>query len=413
MMSGRLLVLLAAPLLFALITLVVRRRWPLAAAITGGVVALFLGALATVGAAGQPIQLFGGGLSLTEQSASLLRHLYAGAALLFFLSARWSQGPSFVPAGLGALAMLAATVMVQPFSFGVVMLLATVAFLVAMVQGGRRGSTQASLRYLTMMALALPFLLVAVWMLGSDQPALTASVWRLLLVGAALLLAGFPFHIWVRSVVEDAPPLASVLVFTLAPAAAVFLLFNLLQQYPGVVQETPFPAALRWSGALTALTGGLLALNAATPRSLWGCLLLVELGAALMLVAAGPAGRQAVFAGLGLRFATLLLGALGLVLLEIDPAPGGLNAGESRRRRWAWILFSYSALSLVGLPLTPGFLARWPAVAASFWPATAAVSLWPAALLLIGMALAAVGLLRRLASSLRSAASNRTLVPAR
>lgn len=407
------MILLAGPLLFALITLVVQRRWPLAAAITGGVAALFMGLLAPVGTAGESIQLFGGGLSLTQQASSLLRLLYAGAALLFFLSARWPQGPRFVPAGLGALALLAATVMVQPFSSGMVTLLAAAAFLAVMVQAGRQGSTLASLRYLTMAALALPFLLVAVWMLGSDQPALTASVGRVLLAGTALLLAGFPFHIWVRPVVDDAPPLVTVFLFTLTPAVTVFLLFNLLQQHPIVIQETAFPAVLRWSGALVAVTGGLLALNAGTLRSLWGCLLLVELGGALMLVAAGPVGQQAVFAGLGLRFVTLLFGAVGLILLELDPEPGERRAGASRRKRWAWVLFGYGALSLVGLPLTPGFLARWPAVTVSFWPVAGGASLWPAAFLLIGMALAAAGLLRRLASALQTGTRERPHVPAR
>lgn len=407
------LILLAGPLFFALITLLVQRRWPVAAAITGGSAALFMGLLAPVGMAGEPIQLFGGGLSLMEQAASLLRLLFTGAALLFFLSARWPQGSRFVPAGLGALAALAGTMMVQTFSFGVVTLLAAVALLAVMIQADRQGSTLASLRYLTMAALALPFLLAAAWMLGSEQPALTASVWRLLLAGSALLLAGFPLHIWVRPVVDDAPPLVTVFLFTLVPIVSVFLLFNLLQQHPVVVQETTFPVVLRWSGALAAVTGGLLALNAGRLRSLWGCLLLVELGGALMLVAAGPAGQQAVFAGLGLRFATLLLGAVGLVLLEMEREPGGRSTGTRRRERWAWVLFGYGALSLVGLPLTPGFLARWPAVTASFWPVAGGASQWPSAFLLIGMALAAAGLLRRLASALQTGTKERPHVPAR
>lgn len=398
MTIGPILILLAAPLLFALITLVVQRRWPLAAAVTGGIAALFLATQTNVGAADPALHLFGRTFSLTAEVAVPLRLLYLAAALLFLLSARWPQGREFVPAGLAALAPLAATVMAQEFPVAVVALLAAAAFLVIMIQAGRHDATLASLRYLTMTVLALPFFLVAAWMLGSDQPAFTGSVWRLLLVGAILVLAGFPFHIWVRPVVDAAPPLATVFIFTLAPAAIFILLINLLQQYPIVVQETPFPAILRWSAAAAALAGGLLALNAPTLKSLWGCLLLFETGSAIMLVAAGPAGDMqppAALAALGLRFAGLLFSAVGLLLLDRPPTDGAGRADRPTRWQWlGWALFTYGALSLVGLPLTPGFPARWAAVSAA-----ATASPWLVLLLLTALAAAAAGLLRRLSSA--------------
>lgn len=389
-------ILLAGPLLFATITLLVQRRWPLAAAITAGIAALFLSAQASVGTADQAIQLFDGALSLTDQTASTLRFLYAAAALLFLLSSRWPQGHAFIPAGLAALSPLAATMMAHSIPFAVLSLLAATAFLAIMIQAGRRRTTLASFRYLAITALALPFFLLAAWMLGSDQPVFTGTVWHLLLVGAALLMAGFPFHIWVRPIVDDAPPLVIIFTFTLAPAAILLLLFNALQQYPIVMQETPFPTFLRWSGVAGAITGGLLALNALTLKSLWGSLLLVEMGSVIMLVSAGPAGQQAALTALGLRFAGLLLTTLGFILL--DARPTEQDSSHTRRRWWGRALFAYGALSLVGLPLTPGFPARWAAVSA-----VASESTWLALLLLLAMATAAAGLLRHLAASARPA----------
>jgi len=400
MMSGRILILLAGPLLVAVVALIVQRRSPHAGAIIGGVTSLLLTVPATVGAADQAIQLFDGALSLTGPATWTLRALYGGAALLLFLSARWPQGPAFVPAGLAALSPLAATMIAQSFPLGVVTLLAATALLAAMIQAGRRGATLASFRYLTVTALALPFFLVAAWMLGSEQAVFTGSVWRLLLVGAALVLAGFPFHIWVRPVAENAPPLITVFAFTLAPAGTLVLLFSLLQQYP-VIQGTPFPTFLRWSGAAAAITGGLLAPNAPTLKSLWGSLLLVEMGSAVMILAAGPAGQQAALTGLGLRFAGLLLTALGLILLGSGRSDRALDS--TRQNRWGWGLFAYGALSLIGLPLTPGFPARWAAISAA-----ATESPWLVLLLLVAMASAAAGLLRRLASVTRQTVSDQS-----
>ena len=400
MTSGRILILLGAPLLFAAITLILQRRWPRAAAIIAGIAALFLATQTGIGPDGQAIRFFDGTLTLTEQAAPSLRLLYAGASLLFLLSARWPQGREFLPAGLAALSPLSVTLMASAFPLGVVTLLAVTACAAIMIQAGRRDATLAPFRYLTMTALALPFFLVAAWMLGSDQPVFTGSVWRLLLVGTALVLAGFPFHIWVRPVTEDAPPLVTVFTFALVPAAILFLLFNLLQQHPTVVQETPFLTFLRWSGAAAATAGGLLALNAPSLKSLWGRLLLVEMGSAVMLIPAGPNGQQAALAGLGLRFVGLLLVSLGLILLESGPA--GQPARPTRRNVGAYALFAYGALSLVGLPLTPGFPARWATIT------TAALeSPWLALLLLVAMASAAAGLLRWLSSSIRPPASDR------
>lgn len=394
MTSERILILLAAPLFFAAITLILQRRWPLAAAITGGIATLLLATQSGIGPDGQVIHFFDGALTLTEQAASSLRLLYAGASLLFLLSARWPQGREFLPAGLAALSPLAATIMANAFPLGAVTLLAATACAAIMIQAGRRDATLAPFRYLTMTALALPFFLVAAWMLGSDQPVFTGSVWRLLLVGTALVLAGFPFHIWVRPITEDAPPLVTVYTFTLVPAALFFLLFNLLQQQPAVVQETPFLTLLRWSGVAAAVTGGLLALNAPSLKSLWGRLLLVEMGSAIMLIPTGLDGQQAALTGLGLRFVGLLLTSLGLILLESDPA--GRPPHPTRRKVGAYTLFFYGALSLIGLPLTPGFPTRWATISAA-----ALESSWLALFLLIAMASAAAGLLRWLASSIR------------
>ena len=394
MTTGRILLLLAAPLFFTFISLTVQRRWPLAAAVIAGVAALFLSTQAAVGPGNQAPELFGGALSLTGDAARTLRFLYAGVAILFLLSGRWTQGSEFIPAGLATLSPVAAAMMAQSMPLGVVALLASTAFLTTMIQAGRRDSTLASLRYLTMVTLAVPFFVVAAWMLGSAQPVFTRSVWRLLLVGTALLLAGFPFHIWVRPVVYEAPPLATVFTFTVAPAAVIFLVFNLLQQHPILMQETPFTTWLQWSGTVAALTGGVLALSAASLKSLWGYLLLVEMGSAIVLASTGPAGRHATFVGLGLRFAGLLLGAIGVILLT--PGHNGAGPDPARRPWWGWILFTYGALSLVGLPLTAGFPARWAALSSA-----AVDSPWLALLLLIAMVAAATGILRWLASATR------------
>src|SRR5690606_13860933 len=162
-----------------------QRRWPLPrwpAAIGGFlsaiVLRLMLGAIplepttaAEAGAffSGGEFFLLGRALILTETTRAVLMTMYTGAALLFLLSAIWPQGSDFVVAGLAVLAPLAVVLQAEPVSCGAVAMLIAAAFLVPLAHTGRSGETVAPMRYLFLTALALPPLLVAGWMLESEQ----------------------------------------------------------------------------------------------------------------------------------------------------------------------------------------------------------------------------------------------------
>src|SRR5690606_30711191 len=123
------------------------------------------------------------------------------------------QGPDFAPAGLALLSPLAIALMWRPFVFGVAVLLVIAALAAVLAQSGRIGNTRAALRYLLMTVLAVPLFLLAGWMLESQGGALLSTIWRLLLVGFLILLASFPFHIWVRPLISEAAPLAAAYLF--------------------------------------------------------------------------------------------------------------------------------------------------------------------------------------------------------
>ncbi|HZD11309.1 MAG TPA: hypothetical protein VE553_08205, partial [Candidatus Binatia bacterium] len=257
-MSGPALVILG-PLVPALLIFAGLRRWTRAAAICGFASTLLLALLiaavnlqpdlASTGfLSGGELSFLGRALLLTTAVRRVLLIVYAASALLFLLSALWSQGPDFVPAGLASLSPLGFALLVTPLAFGAVALLVAAALLSALVQAQQPGSTLASLRYLLLTALATPVLLVAGWLIESQQLALGGAVWRLLVLGATLLLAGFPFHIWVRPLFNEAHPLTAV--FVLAPVQLVIFSFiwRWLQQNPNLLSSTDLGVYLGWSG---------------------------------------------------------------------------------------------------------------------------------------------------------------------
>lgn len=406
-MSGPVL-LIFGPLLPAALILLALGRWPRAAAVSGFLSALLIAALlanidpapvetsATV-AGGEEFRFLGWTLLISEGMRRLLIMIYISSAILFLASGLWPQGQIFVPAGLAALSPLAVALMIRPLTFGIVALLVAATFLAALVQGMRAGSTTASLRYLLLTALALPVFLIAGWMLDSQQLALGGALWRLLFLGAALLLAGFPFHIWVRPLLNEARPLTAIFVLAPAQLAVLTFVWRWLQQNPNLVANTPLDVYFGWSGAATALVAGFLAFNERDPRRLLGALTLADMGATLICLGQGVAGIESAWALILLRFLGLLIAVAGLEwTARRDGEEERVTHGEQLAQRpLAAALFTYGALSLIGLPLTPGFAARWAAITLAGLAST-----WWALALLLAIAGGLAGIVRILAPAL-------------
>jgi formate hydrogenlyase subunit 3/multisubunit Na+/H+ antiporter MnhD subunit len=407
--------MVAGPLLLA-VPLFLLRRWPQIAAVAGVVAALLLHqviAHAPFSAAAAPAPalvarfvrgdtwfVLGRLFLVDEATRDLFLLLLALLALLYLLSFFWFQGSAFVPASLALLSPLAAASMVRPFAFGVIFLLIAAAILAWLVQAGRTGSTQAALRSLLMVALAVPPLLVAGWMLEAEAIALSIVVARLMALGFIILLAGFPFHIWVTTTLTEAFPLTAAVAFGLVHLVLLLFIFNLLLQWPFIGQDPAFVLLLRWSGILTVVVAVLLAYHAPTFGSLLAYLLLVDVGATLILLALdGPRAAAGIFSLLFLRLVGLIVAGSGLSLIRGATGSSTFTAarGAVQHSPLGVVLYVYGGLSLAGLPLTPGFTGRWSVVdrlaqETAVSPATG----WLVLLLLLVGVSGTIGLMRAL-----------------
>ncbi len=391
------LLLMGGPLLPALATAALR-RWPRLAAGVGAACALLLwrltaslslDAASAAGLfAGDTLLLLGRSLTLSEGVRLAFALLYGGLALLLLLSIWLPQGSDFTPASFAVLSILSAAVMARPFSFAALLLLAAAAVSTAVIQANRPDSADAALRYLVFVALATPLFLVASWMLDSGQLSLQGTVWRLLLVGFALLLAGFPFYIWVRPLVVASSSLTPAFQFGLVQFGQFLLVLALLQENPWVWGVSAFLELLRWSGLLTLALGGVLALVSRDAGHVLGSLLLVDLGGTLLLLTLGATGPAAALAAFLARFGALLSAGVGITVLQ-------------RRRAQAdhtlvWWLglaaFVYGALSLLGFPLTPGFGPRWGLVMLLARPDSG--WLWAVGMVMVALVAGAAGLVK-------------------
>jgi formate hydrogenlyase subunit 3/multisubunit Na+/H+ antiporter MnhD subunit len=369
--------LLVGPLLGGLVTGLLG-RWQRMAAIAGIILAWLLWAMVTAVPltptaveqssrlfAGDTFIVFGRSLVLTEEIRAIFQLLLVSLSVLYLLSLLFPQGRHFVPGTLLVLSPLIASLMIEPVAFRALLLLVSMILLAAIIQAEEAGSTRAALRYLIMALLAIPLVLVSSWMLSNTQTALFLSASRLIIIGFAILLAGFPFHIWVMPVIVKVPLLVSAFIFGLVQLVVMAFIFELLSSFPWLQQDEWFRRTLVHSGLVTALIAGLLAATSMRFGRLIGSLVLLDLGISMLTLTMSTVDGWNI--AVSLQLARLI--SLTLMTVGLRPfSPSGQHAtgatfvsfrGLGRRYPLSVALFAFGCLSLIGMPMTVGFNARW------------------------------------------------------
>jgi hypothetical protein len=404
------------------------RRWRLLAASLASATALIMAGLylgltldrpiSVLGwevALGQPMAVLGREFALQLAGCATLGFICLIAAIAFLFAWRISQGSLFLPLGLIILSLLGAAVMIRHLLFAILFLWIASIVTVFIIQGDRQGpslrlgSVQATgpfdgpltssgyqlktslragpgrgtLRYLVMVSLAVPPLLVTPWLIdlqavNPDNLALLRYAATLLAVGFAILLAVVPFHGWVSTVAADAPPVVAAFVIAVTNAVVLLLMLDLLQSYPWLSEDAQVFSLMRLGGLLMAVVGGLLAFAQRDFGRLLGYAVLSDMGCTLVaLSVASPPALTAALLQVAHRSVSLMLTAMGLAVVRyragddafVNPSTalrrgsghgsGHRLGGVARRLPISVTGLVLGGLSLAGMPLTAGFPGRW------------------------------------------------------
>jgi hypothetical protein len=239
--------------------------------------------------------------------------------------------------------------MVQPLSFGAILALGAIAVLVPALVAGRYVAAKHAWRAFLLAALAAALLILTDWLVSSGQ-ATTQAAWLALLGAALLLMGAFPFQLWVGPLAEATRPLAGALGFSLVYGVVALFVLGVAAQLPAARAAPEFAALVSGSAAATALLGAFLMTRARAWHGAAAYALLIDMGClALTLLLPADAARQTAAAGITARLIAMLLLAV-----------SGLWDGP---RAWRAAAFLAGTLTLIGLPLTPGFVARWTELA--------------------------------------------------
>lgn len=393
--TGFPLVMLVLPPVAAAVA-VVLRGWRRSLAVTGVVSAALLTLLLWLAAPGEGLfadnsaTFYGREIVLTSYVRALFLFIYPAFGLLAAMGWFRPLGRMVIPAGLAVLSPLAAALMVSPMAFGVVWLVVAAAVLTPALYAGRYDAASSTWRYFLLAALSIiPLLLTASPPIGGwNMP------WLAPLLAVLVVLAGFPFHLWVAGLGRYSTPAALALALGLAQIVPVVFVVTLLDTVPAARAAVEFQTAVRWSAALTALLAVFQMSRSPDWRGVVSGATLLDMG--FLLAAALAPGAD----GLIIALPALISRYLSLLLLAFGEGREGSADDDSRVRRFGrrlrpWLL-AYGLFSLIGLPLTPGFAARW----AQFSVIGQASGIWPP-ILLVASLLAAAWIAARAISRFR------------
>ncbi len=224
----------------------------------------------------------------------------------------------------------------------------------------------------------------------------------LMTAGLLAKTALFPFHVWLPTAHAAAPAPASALLSALVPKASFLILIRLWFEAMPDLASTAAVMMLAVLGSIAVIWGGILALVQSRLKLIVAYSTIAQLGYLfLVFPLAGGAGSAqpwsagawtgAMFQALshGLAKAAMFLVA-GICIAAIGSDRLGDLRGLVRHLPMTVFAFAMAAITLMGLPPSGGFTAKYLLMTSAF-----AAQQWPWALVLVGGGLLAAAYLYR------------------
>jgi len=312
------------------------------------------------------LNVLGRSFVLQTADGPLLAIIYGLAAMWFFGAEAAGLARRLIPLGLAILSLLVAAIAVRPFLFAAVFIEIAVLLSVPMLLSSRQKPGRGILRYVIFQTLAVPFILLAGWLLAGVETSpgdveLTAQSTAMLAMGFAFLLAIFPLYTWIPMLIEEAPPYLVGFLLWLLPQTTALFAMGFLDRYPFLRLSTDLMNLLRAAGLLMVVSAGIWAAFQRHLGRLMGYAAIAETGFLLVALGLGTnTGIQLVFLQIIPRGLGLAVWAISLSVIQSHANPPLFaNAqGVARAVPFATAGAILANLSAAGFPLLAGFPVR-------------------------------------------------------
>jgi NADH:ubiquinone oxidoreductase subunit 2 (subunit N) len=246
--------------------------------------------------------IFKESLAIFGREVTIAYEILPFIALIFSMTGLWALFSglpnvplTFRPISLVITSLLAASFGVEPFLYAALLIETAVLLSIPMLSPMGKLPHSGVLRYLTLQTLAMPFILLAGWLLTGvealppESPLILQSA-LVLGIGLALLLAVFPFHSWVPMLSQRSNPLVASFILFIMPTTILLFSLNFLNRYPFLRDTEMLFSTLRIVGALLiAISGVWTAVQTDLKRAL-GFAVLTETGFSLLAIGLAAEG---------------------------------------------------------------------------------------------------------------------------
>ncbi len=244
----------------------------------------------------------------------------------------------------------------------------------------RDSAIEASVKYFVLASVSSAFLLFGMGLIYADTgelefdkiaevlqssaystPLLMAG-FGMMLVGLGFKLALVPFHMWTPDVYQGAPSQVTAFIATISKGAVLALLFRFFYELHGY-ENRNFVFVLSLIAILSMFIGNLLAIRQQNVKRILAYSSIANLGYLLVTLLAGnDQGIQAAVFYM-VSYIITTIGAFGVIALlsdkEHEAEKLSFYKGLFWKRPWVAIVFTLALLSLAGIPITAGFMAKF------------------------------------------------------
>jgi multicomponent Na+:H+ antiporter subunit D len=304
--------------------------------------------------------------------------------------------------------LLGITITGDAFNIFVFFEISAIASYALIAMGRDRRAVLSSYQYLVMGTIGTTFLLIGIGFLyimtgtlnlhdlAQRLPEVTETrtiraAFAFIAVGVSLKLALFPLHLWLPNAYTYAPSMVTVFLSATATKVAIYVMLRFFYSVFGVdfsFDELSMGYVLMPLALLGILIPSIVAIFQDNVKRMLAYSSVAQVGYIILGISfASTLGVMASMLHLFNHAVTkaALFMALGCIVYRVGSTQIDRMAGIARDMPWTMAAFVVGGLSLIGVPLTAGFVTKWHLILAALeggW--------WPVAVFLLGTSLLAV-----------------------